>query len=507
MKTAQKNRACPETVQPGSPSVLSSWLAVLSIVIQAISPATAAQTYHVSPSGNDANNGTPAQPFRQIRKALTPVQPGDTILVADGSYLGFDAFDKVGASNAPITIHAPGTNAVVTKTTDRNDNRDTIHIEDCVYLVVDGLRSFGGNRASLRIQGGHHITIRNCVFGNNTTWGLFTGFSDDLLIENNECFGSTNEHGIYVSNSGDRPTLRGNRCYSNRGGGIQLNADVNIQPGDGIITGALLENNVIYDNGRGGGGAFNLDGVQDSILRNNLLFSNHASGIIFFQIDGAEGPRGNQVYHNTVDMAADGRWALNFLQTTGTNVVRNNILVTRHSFRGGLRFGDATDVANTDSDYNIVTRITPDDNAVLTLAEWQAQGHEPHSISATHAAVFADDLAANYFLRTNSPALNAAQSIAGLLNDLEGGVRPFGPASDIGCYEQSPLRLALLTPGNGQRVLRLTGGNGRTLSLEASGALTNWSAGASFVRSNRPIEYIDASPATNHRFFRASVSP
>ena len=478
----------------------------LSVMIQVIS-AAAAQTYHVSPSGDDANNGAQAQPFRQIRKALALVQPGDTILVADGSFLGFDAFDKTGASNAPITIRAPGTNAVVTKTTDRSDNRDTIHIEDCAYLVVDGLRSFGANRASLRIQGGHHITVRNCVFGNNTTWGLFTGFSDDLLIENNECFGSTNEHGIYVSNSGDRPTLRGNRCYSNRGGGIQLNADVNIQPGDGIITGALLENNVIYDNGRGGGGAFNLDGVQDSVIRNNLLFNNHASGIIFFQIDGAEGPRGNQVYHNTIDMAADGRWALNFLQTTGTNIIRNNILFTRHSFRGGLRFGDATDVANTDSDYNIVTRITPDDNAVLTLAEWQAQGHELHSINATHGAVFADDLAANYFLRTNSPALNAAQSIAGLLNDLEGAVRPFGAAPDIGCYEQSPLRLVLLTPGNGQRVLRLTGGSGRTLSLEASGTLTNWSAAASFVRSNRPVEYIDASPAADRRFFRASVLP
>jgi hypothetical protein len=38
------------------------------------------------------------------------------------------------------------------------------------------------------------------------------------------------------------------------------------------------------------------------------FFNNHASGIILFQIDGAEGPRGNRVYHNTIDMPADGRW-------------------------------------------------------------------------------------------------------------------------------------------------------------------------------------------------------
>ncbi|PYM15839.1 MAG: hypothetical protein DME18_03160, partial [Verrucomicrobia bacterium] len=414
---------------------------------------------------------------------------------------------KVGASNEPITVRATGANAVVITTTDRGDNRDTIHIEDCAYLVVDGFRSFNANRAALRVQGGHHVTVRNCVFGNNATWGLFTGFSDDLLIENNECFGSMTQHGIYVSNSGDRPTLRGNRCHDNFAGGIQLNADVNIQPGDGIMTGALLENNVLYNNGAGGGGAFNLDGVQDSVIRNNLLFNNHASGIILFQIDGAEGPRGNQVYHNTIDMAADGRWALNFLQTTGTNVARNNVLLTRHAFRGGLRLGDTNDMANTDSDYNVVTRITPDDNTVLTLAQWQGQGHELHSITGTLAGVFVDADAGNYFLNTNSPALNAAEFLSVARYDLEGGPRPVGAAPDMGCYEQSPLALSMLAQSSGQKLLRLTGGTGRTFNLEAGGTLTNWSATASFVRSNRALEYIDSAPAPDRRFFRASALP
>jgi hypothetical protein len=53
-----------------------------------------------------------------------------------------------------------------------------------------------------------NVTIRNGVFGNNGTWGIFTDFADDLLLENNECFGSVAEHGIYVSNSGERPVLR-----------------------------------------------------------------------------------------------------------------------------------------------------------------------------------------------------------------------------------------------------------------------------------------------------------
>ena len=267
------------------------------------------------------------------------------------------------------------------------------------------------------------------------------------------------------------------------------------------------DTNILYSNGAGGGGAFNLDGVQDSVIRNNLLFNNHASGIILFQIDGAEGPRGNQVYHNTIDMAADGRWALNFLQTTGTNVARNNVLLTRHAFRGGLRLGDTNDMANTDSDYNVVTRITPDDNTVLTLAQWQGQGHELHSITGTLAGVFVDADAGNYFLNTNSPALNAAEFLSVARYDLEGGPRPVGAAPDMGCYEQSPLALSMLAQSSGQKLLRLTGGTGRTFNLEAGGTLTNWSATASFVRSNRALEYIDSAPAPDRRFFRASALP
>ena len=74
---------------------------------------------------------------------------------------------------------------------------------------------------------------------------------------------------------------------------------------------------MIHGNGVGGGGGINMDGVQDSIVRNNLLYDNHASGIIAYQIDGAEGPRGLQVLHNTVDQASNGRWALQFSETTG----------------------------------------------------------------------------------------------------------------------------------------------------------------------------------------------
>ena len=257
-----------------------------------------AATYYVAPTGSDASSCSSTAPCRQIRRGLALAGPGDTVLVADGDYLGFDVRDRDGSAASPITIRAAGTNARVLKTTDRSDNRDTIFVTYSSYVVIDGLRAFSANRAAVRVDASQHITIRNGVFGANATWGIFTDFSDDLLIENNECYGSVSQHGIYISNSGDRPVVRGNRVHDNRDSGIQLNADVTMG-GDGLITGALIEKNVIYNNGTGGGGAINLDGVQSSTVRNNLLYNNHATGIVNYVNFGAAGPKGMEIAGTT----------------------------------------------------------------------------------------------------------------------------------------------------------------------------------------------------------------
>jgi parallel beta-helix repeat protein len=419
-----------------------SWAACLSVSLACLLPAAfhgqdvqaAGAVYYVAPTGSDADNGSQLQPFREIRRALQVVTAGDTILVADGDYKGFDVRLN-GTATAPITIRATGTNARVLPTTDRGDNRDTIFITFSSFVVVDGLRSFNANRAALRVDQSPRITVRNCVFGQNATWGIFTDFSNDLLIENNECYGSGAEHGIYVSNSGDRPVLRRNRCYNNRGCGIQLNADLSAG-GDGLITGAVIENNVLYGNGAGGGAAINLDGVQDSIVRNNLIYNNLATGIVNYQGDGAAGPTGMQILHNTVDQPSNGRWAMLIGNTTGRNYVRNNILHHRGTWRGGILFGSLADAGNTDSGYNILDRVSPDNGTTsISLAQWQAQGHEPSSFSAPLAGLFVNPDAANYHLPSTSPAVDRGQTQPSVTTDLDGKPRPMGVSSDIGCYE------------------------------------------------------------------------
>ncbi len=392
--------------------------------------------WYVTPNGSDNNSCTQGSPCRQIAKALALVHPGDTVLVADGNYDAFTVDSLNGTSTNPITIKAQGQNAVIQPL---SSIRDTVFVTFSSYIVLDGLRSFNASRAAVRIDNSPNVTVQNGVFGNNATWGIFTDFSDHLLIQNNECYGSVTQHGIYVSNSGDWPVVHGNRVHDNAGAGIQLNADAS-QGGDGIISGALLEDNIIYNNGSAGGSAINLDGVQHSTIRNNLLYNNHASGIAMFRIDGAQGPVGDLVYNNTIIMAPGSRWALRIDSSVGVNAVRDNILYNLNANHGGIDYTNATDVANTDSDYNIFGggsyAATPDDGGAFeTLAQWQAQGHEAHSFTATLPALFVNSSANDYHLLATSPAIDKGQTLPTVTADIEANARPQGAASDIGCYE------------------------------------------------------------------------
>lgn len=70
----------------------------------------AAQTFHVSPDGDDAAPGTEAQPFRTLGFALAALGPGDTLVLRGGRYFERDlALNVVSDASAPLTVRAfPG---------------------------------------------------------------------------------------------------------------------------------------------------------------------------------------------------------------------------------------------------------------------------------------------------------------------------------------------------------------------------------------------------------------
>jgi len=390
-------------------------------------------TFFVSMSGNDTGSGSAAAPWRTIQHAADRVAPGDTVVVREGAYKGF-FLDKSGTEKERIVFHADH-GAVIN---DRNfKTADGINLERASYITIEGftIDNAGGKitRAGIRSVNNNHVIVHGNAVDSAGTWGFLSGFSDDLLVEANVFSRSNAEHGIYVSNSGDRPVIRGNVSWGNNGCGIHMNGDKSMG-GDGIISGALVEDNVIYENGRRGGSGINADGVQKSRFQNNVLYDNHSSGISLYRTDGAEPSRDNVVVNNTVIVASDGRWALNIMNGSTGNTVLNNILYNRHPSHGSVSISRDS-LPGLVSDFNVLMqRLSNDDgDRIMSLAQWRkVTGQDQHSLVAAPAALFVKPEGHDFVLAAASPALGAGTASQAPKKDRKGSPRPTTGGVDIG---------------------------------------------------------------------------
>jgi hypothetical protein len=408
----------------------------LAILLCLSVPAAArAASYFVSTTGSNSASGSSSAPWRTLQYAAGRVAPGDTVTVKPGSYAGF-YLETSGTAAAPIRfVGQPG--AIINAANPVTP--DGINLEGASYVVVEGFQIRNVTRAGIRAVLCDHVTIRKNKADQNGRWGIFTGHCDDLLIEDNETSRSTNEHGIYVSNSGDRPVVRRNVVWGNRLCGIQLNADGG-EGGDGVISQALLEGNIIFDNGAGGGAAINFDGVQSSVVRNNLLHGNLANGIALFRIDGSQSSRNNKILGNTIVMPGPNRWALRIVDGSTGNVVLNNVLYNAHTTRGSINISSDSR-SGFRSDYNaVVNRFTTNDGStVLSLSAWRsATGQDMHSMVVTLPALFVDAATDDYHMKATSPAVEAGTNEELTATDLDGEPRLVGAKVDIGCFELCP---------------------------------------------------------------------
>ncbi|KRE55852.1 OmpL47-type beta-barrel domain-containing protein [Paenibacillus sp. Soil750] len=93
-------------------------LGFISGLLPAPSALAAATTYYVAPNGNDSSAGnSEASPFKTINKCAQVVQPGDTCIIASGTYRETITPALSGKSGLPITFQpAPGANVIVSGT-------------------------------------------------------------------------------------------------------------------------------------------------------------------------------------------------------------------------------------------------------------------------------------------------------------------------------------------------------------------------------------------------------
>lgn len=421
-----------------------------------------AAVFYVAPAasgGSNSSPGTASQPWATLQYAANHVGPGDTVIVRDGNYSPFN-FSSSGTSGSPIIFQAENKGAAtIAGSISWNGRWASIHIEDD-YITVDGFNISpagvtGRLERGIRVSGSPSYTVRGIKILNNTVkkagWvGITSSFAEGIIIEGNDVSGSKDQHGIYVANSADNPVIRNNIIYDNNQAGLHMNGDLS-SGGDGVITNALVEGNIIYNNGTVGGGAINMDGVENSLIINNLLFNNHSHGITQFMIDASSPCKNNKIINNTIVMPSGSNHGIRIKNGSTGIYLRNNILINSGS-EDSIAI-DADSISGFDSDYNILTRIQDTDgNCCISLSKWQSNhpGQDVHSYTAPPLTdLFVNPVNnvnnADYSLKSSSIGIDNGTSVNEVKNDIEGTSRPQGSSQDIGAYE---FKSGIQPPGN-----------------------------------------------------------
>ncbi len=393
--------------------------------------------FYVSPDGNDDNDGSINDPWKTIQHGVNNINAGDKLVIKSGTYNEKIYINKSGEEGKEIIIE--GEDVRNTIITGANLEGDTIFMENSSYIKLTNLTMVNGGRAGIRLSYSDNIELTYLLIGNCGKWGIFTDFSNHTYISNCEVSGSKSEHGIYISNSSDNATIRNSIVYNNYACGIQINADPSMG-GDGISIDCLIENNILYGNGTGGGAAINLASTRDSVIQNNLIFKNYAGGIALWDdAQGYEwGCKNNKLIHNTIYFAQNyGRWCISVKNGSTGNTIYNNVMSGGRN--GGFEY-DNSSVSNLIIDNNIYYRygsvyvISNEDNNELTLGQWKAMGYDKNSFTNSPEGIFKSLTSNDYHLRSSSPAIDKGIN-ANLSYDFEGDSRPKGNGYDIGCDE------------------------------------------------------------------------
>jgi Right handed beta helix region len=421
-------------------------------------PTLCGRTMYLSTAGDDSTACGHGAVFLTLHRAVECLEPGDTLIVREGDYQGGVWITVAATAEAPVLIQGESLDAIITGS---GSETDAVRVQDASYVTIDRLTMRQSGRAGLAVRFSNHVRVTGCLFTDNNTWGIFTSFADDIHFEGNECRNSGRQHGIYHSNSGDRFVIRGNHVHDNAGNGIHLNGDPEIPGGDGILNNGVVEKNIIYGNGRLGGGAINMTHVHDVLVRNNLIYKNLAGGVTIYQDTGdfEQGSKrvvvtGNTIYYEPYK----GRSGINIQTTTEKVLAAGNIFVSGGS-RGNLQV-ESDHLESIITDYNIfwgvdTTRLLERKDKNFSLGYWRSlTGNGLHSTVGDPK--FTDIDSADFRLTESSPAIDSGMppdTLKAMLirlegfewilaqldslpgEDIRGWTRPQGAAPDAGAYE------------------------------------------------------------------------
>lgn len=130
-----------------------------------------ANTYYVSPEGNDAGDGGKVSPWKTIEQANASLKPGDTAIFLPGEYAGTIQPPVSGTARERITYRAerPGSVKLVGK------DKAAILLQDLQYITIDGFEVTADSQVYwVNAANCQYLTISNSSFRNgHDLWAPF----------------------------------------------------------------------------------------------------------------------------------------------------------------------------------------------------------------------------------------------------------------------------------------------------------------------------------------------
>jgi hypothetical protein len=404
----------------GSARLFSRFLLLLFISTILTPTALLADNIYVAPWGwngrSRAESAHRDTPVKTLQRAVNMVRAGDTIIALDGNYFGLVYLSRSGTQGAPITIKSENRHGAKLIGSIQTDNQS--------HFIIDGMdvsnrrtdTDFGTK--GIRIDGCHHVVIRNCRVHDCRGGGINCDHCDWLLLEWNivhhNAFWDVNQHsGISIyqpryladDDANFGIIVRNNTCFSNEnkldnpdwgrptdGNGIVMDDFRNISSGG---------NGVLYD--------------RKSLVTNNFCYLNGGQGIHNYRANNVF-VRNNTCYKNMKSFDFGGEVSVSESQKC---YVYNNILFAR----GGKNVALQYDSWSVWWDYNVLFNgpSFQVNNGSSTI--YQNPQFQPGSLR----------------LRASSPAINVGLTHNGVFPfDVDGQPRVVGGRVDRGAKEFVP---------------------------------------------------------------------
>lgn len=274
-----------------------------------------ANAHYVSTSGNNANPGTSASPWRTIQYAANRANAGETVYIRGGTYHESVTVNVSGsASGGAITFQSyPGETAILDGTgltAPTSGNNGLLNIVDHSYIKIVGLeiRNYAGSSTS-------QVPVGIWITGASTNIQILSNHIHN--IANTARSSNANALGLGVYGSNPTTAISNLIIDGNTLDHLTLGSSESLAL-DGNVQNWAITNNVIHDNNNIGIDAIGFEGVSSSAAtdqaRNGTISGNTVYNITAY---------GNPAYGNT--FGADAIYCDGCTQVTiERNVVHNS---------------------------------------------------------------------------------------------------------------------------------------------------------------------------------------